>query len=156
MYYDGRGVPQDYAKAVAWYQIAAELGLAEAQCNLSVMYYDGKGVPQDYAKAAAWCQKAAEQGDALAQRNLSVMFLKKEIGENADVLYLNKRAVYWLEKAAAQNDATALYNLGCIYLDGMEGVSADRTKALDYLEKAKDLGHDEANRLYWKALLFQY
>ena len=46
MYDSGRGVRQDYTKAVQWYRKAAEQGLADAQYNLGVAYVKGKGVRQ--------------------------------------------------------------------------------------------------------------
>ena len=54
MYYNGEGVPHDYAEAVKWYRLAAAQGDAVAQYNLGVMYDNGKGVPQDHAKAMKW------------------------------------------------------------------------------------------------------
>src|SRR6185503_15918788 len=48
MYAKGRGVPQDYQKAVQWYQRSAEQGFAKAMSNLAAMYSRGKGVPKDY------------------------------------------------------------------------------------------------------------
>ena len=41
MYFNGRGVAQDDAEAVAWYRRGAEQGFANAQYNLGVMY-DGR------------------------------------------------------------------------------------------------------------------
>ena len=38
MYDNGRGVTQDYAEALKWYRLAAELGLADAQTWLGLMY----------------------------------------------------------------------------------------------------------------------
>jgi TPR repeat protein len=58
LYEKGQGVPQDYAKAAAWYEKAAEQGYAGAQCNLSSLYENGRGVLQDYTKAAEWFEKA--------------------------------------------------------------------------------------------------
>jgi hypothetical protein len=77
-YYQGQGVPQDYAKAVEWYSKAAAQGYAPAQCNLGFCYSRGQGVPQDNAKAAEWYRKAAEQGHALAQCNLGVCYRSEE------------------------------------------------------------------------------
>jgi TPR repeat protein len=37
LYEGGIGVPQSYAKAVAWYQKAADQGNANAQENLSIL-----------------------------------------------------------------------------------------------------------------------
>ena len=54
MYAEGRGVPQDYVEAAAWFRRSAEQGDAEAQFNLGLMYDQGRGVPQDDAEAIAW------------------------------------------------------------------------------------------------------
>ena len=51
MHTNGEGVGQDYAKAVEWYQKAAQQGSAQAQFNLGISYKDGRGVRQDYSKA---------------------------------------------------------------------------------------------------------
>ncbi len=76
LYYHGKGVPEDDAKAVKWFRKAAEQGNAGAQYNLGVMYDKGLGVPQDHAEAVKWFRKAAEQGDADAQNNLGLMYGK--------------------------------------------------------------------------------
>ena len=62
MYFDGKGVPQDYAEAVKWYRKAAEQGAWAAQFQLGAMYDTGNGVPQDYAEAVKWYRKAATKG----------------------------------------------------------------------------------------------
>src|SRR5690348_16870237 len=54
-FYDtGRGVPQDYAQAYAWYRRAADQGDATAQFNLGMLYNNGLGVPKDPAQAITW------------------------------------------------------------------------------------------------------
>ncbi|WP_332923531.1 tetratricopeptide repeat protein [Candidatus Puniceispirillum sp.] len=69
MYYNGIGAPQDYAKALKWYRLAAEKGLAAAQYNLGIMYGRGEGVPQDDVRAHMWGNlaraKGVENADAL-------------------------------------------------------------------------------------------
>ncbi len=70
MYGNGRGVKQDYFKAVNWYRKAAEQGHADAQLNLGYMYEKGRGVKQDDFEAVKWYRQAAEQGNAKAQFNL--------------------------------------------------------------------------------------
>jgi TPR repeat protein len=60
MYFNGRGVPQDYKEAIRLYRLSAEQGYAEAQYNLGVMYADGQGVAEDYAEAIKWLKLAAE------------------------------------------------------------------------------------------------
>ena len=76
MYYNGRGVLQDYEEAVFWYRLAAEQGNARAQYNLGVMYANGRGLLQDNVVAHTWYNiasangfaKAGERRDALAAR----------------------------------------------------------------------------------------
>ncbi|WP_373874001.1 tetratricopeptide repeat protein, partial [Aeromonas caviae] len=63
MYYDGRGVPQDYKQSVMWFRKAAEQGDMDAQYNLGHMYHGGRGVPQDYKQAYAWASTAAANGE---------------------------------------------------------------------------------------------
>ena len=48
MYDSGRGVRQDYTKAVQWYRKAAEQGNVEAQHNLGAVYVNGQGVHQNH------------------------------------------------------------------------------------------------------------
>ena len=45
---------QDQAEAVRLYRLAANHGIAGAQCRLGVMYAEGRGVPQDDAEAVRW------------------------------------------------------------------------------------------------------
>ena len=59
MYWDGRGIPQDYPEALRWYRLAAEQGYAPAQHNLGSMYVNGAGLPQDYVEAHMWFNLAA-------------------------------------------------------------------------------------------------
>lgn len=56
----------DYTKAVEYYQMAAEQGLAQAQNYFGYCYYNGKGVEQNYTEAVKWYRKAAGQGDVMA------------------------------------------------------------------------------------------
>jgi TPR repeat protein len=100
MYHNGEGVPQDYAEAVRWYQLAAEQGLDLAQHRLGDMYATGKGVPKDYAEAVRWYQLAAEQGNPDAQHNLGVMYANGE-----GVLQDYAIAHMWLNIASANGDA---------------------------------------------------
>ena len=62
MYDVGRGVPEDPARAVSWYQQSAERGHAAAQFNLGLMYASGRGIEQDAGQARYWLAQAAGQG----------------------------------------------------------------------------------------------
>ena len=69
MYYNGRGVSQDYKEAVKWYMKAAEQGIASAQSDLGLMYANGEGVPQDYVQAHMWFNIAGANGVAGASES---------------------------------------------------------------------------------------
>ena len=73
MYFVGKGVPNDYAKAVYLLRKAAEQGHAGAQYNLGMIYAKGEGVPEDYVRAYAWTSVAAAQGIENAQKNKGVI-----------------------------------------------------------------------------------
>lgn len=123
MYYQGRGVPQDYSKAVHWYKKAAALGQVDAQYELGTIYDLAQIVPQDYKQAVYWYKKAAEQGDADAQSNLGIMY-RQGLGVPQDY----SQALRWYKKAAEQGQVNAQYNLGLMYSKGL-GVPKDYSKA---------------------------
>ena len=105
MYHKGKGVPQNYAKAVVWYRKAAEQGLSRAQTNLGVMYSEGQGVPEDHAVAVDWFRKAAEQGSAEAQHNLGLMY-----GRGQGVSQDWAEAYVWESLAATSGHKNAIVN----------------------------------------------
>ena len=134
MYYNGQGVPKDYAQALRWYRLAAEQGDAYAQYNLGDMYGNGQGVPKDYAQAMRWYRLAAEQGDAAAQYNLGVMYAK---GQGVPKDYA--QAMRWFRLAAEQGDAYAQFNLGTMYAKG-HGVPQDYAEAGRWYRLAAEQG----------------
>ncbi len=138
MYAKGEGVPEDFAKAMEWYQKSADQGNSMAQHGIAYMYHIGKGVPKDFAKAITWYQKAAAQGNADAQINLAVMY---RIGKG--VPKDDAKAVEWYQKAAAQGDKLAQDSLGGMYRYGL-GVQKDDAKAVEWYQKAAAQGYVEA------------
>lgn len=73
-YDNGRGVAQNYAKAVEWYTKAAEQGHRKAQLNLGVSYFIGQGVERNTEKAKQLWKKAAAQGFQPAKDALKEFF----------------------------------------------------------------------------------
>jgi TPR repeat protein len=59
MYEYGRGMPQNFVLAAAWYSRAAEQGDPTGQYLLGLMYDKGRGVPQDAVLAHKWLILAA-------------------------------------------------------------------------------------------------
>ena len=74
-YWRGNGIPdpEDAAKAVRWFRLAAEQGMASAQLELGQMYANGEGVRENDAEAVRWYRLAAEQGYSVAQLLLGRM-----------------------------------------------------------------------------------
>lgn len=142
-YYYGRGVEQNYHKAVQYYQKDAEKGDASAQNNLGNCYYYGKGVEQNYQKAVQWYQKAAEQGNVRAQCNLGGCY---DAGRGI-IRDIDKK-VQWYQKAANQGDAEGQYLLGLHYFfanaEDEEHRCINKQKATEWFQKAACQGNVEA------------
>ncbi len=117
MYAEGKGVPQDHARAFQLYTEAAEKDHVPAQYNLANQYATGEGVAQDFGKAEFWWTKAAQRGLMPAQENLGNLYYHGAAGEKNAAL-----ARKWLTLAAAQGSAAAKATLA--RLDAEEGPSA--------------------------------
>lgn len=57
LYFEGKGVTQNYKEAAKWYRKLAEQGHFIAQHSLAMMYHKGQGVERDKKKAAQWYRK---------------------------------------------------------------------------------------------------
>ena len=68
------GAEQEQAEAIQLYQLAAEQGIAGAQCRLGVMYAEGRGVEKDQMQSVRWFQLAAAQGEPEAQAALGLAY----------------------------------------------------------------------------------
>lgn len=126
----GRGVPQDFAAAAAWYTKAASQGNVVAQTVLASFYMRGNGVAQDDVAAVQWYRRAAEQGHAPAQSSLGFLLENGRGGPKDE-----PQAVQWYRKAAVQGDAVALANLGSMAEEG-RGLPRDDVLAGALLSRA--------------------
>lgn len=84
MYYNGKGVTQDFKEAVKWYRSSATQGNASAQVNLGAMYYEGNGVAEDFIRAYIWLSIAAAKGNTDAAKlrdDLSKYMIDKQVVE---------------------------------------------------------------------------
>lgn len=121
--YELRG-GKDYAKAMAWDRIAADLGNPRGYTNMGILYYNGWGVEQDMETAISYFTAATEQGDMKGPRYLGLSYEAVEDYENAAKYY---------EMAYNTGDITGGEKLARLYLDGM-GVEQDAAKALEIYE----------------------
>ncbi len=141
LYWQGRGVPQDFAEAARWFQLAAKQGYAKAQAALGDLYLVGWGVPRDNRAAQIWFRKAAEQGVARAQNKLGILYLKGQGAPPDDSL-----AAAWFAQAAEHGDHDAQANLATLYEAG-RGVARDLTHA--YMWRL--LSYSSESRFLWRA-----
>ena len=94
MYYEDKGVEQNFEEAFQWIKKAANQGYAKAQYNLALMYYEGEGVEQNFEEAFQWIKKAAEQGYVPAQSQLALMYYEdKGVEQNFE------EAFQWIKKS---------------------------------------------------------
>ena len=64
---------RNYTGAAAWWKLAAQDGLHDAQFNLALALEHGMGVDEDQVEARFWYQQAVDQGDPPAMYNLGSM-----------------------------------------------------------------------------------
>jgi TPR repeat protein len=145
MYDNGDGVQENDKTAVKWYTLAAEQGLDQAQSNLGLMYENGIGVQENHEIAVKWYTLAAEQGLDQAQSNLGFMYYN---GKGVTQDY--ETSAKWYALAAEQGNSKAKENLSILLLViGKEIFSSepdghDCSGAIDYFEKAQEVGNEEA------------
>jgi hypothetical protein len=97
LYYQGKGVPQDFGEAARWFHKAANRDEPYAEFFLGMMYSSGKGVPQNYESAAWWYRKSAAQGTPEAQANLGSLYYAGQ-GVPQDLV----EAYKWLDLAVSR------------------------------------------------------
>jgi TPR repeat protein len=96
MYETGRGLPQDYMLAVAWYRRAAEQGYPPAQHLLGMMYNKGQGVAENYVVAHKWLNLAA--AGARAREREYFLRIRDAVGFKMTVAQITEaqwRARHW-------------------------------------------------------------
>jgi len=157
------------SKAVECYQLAAEAGLAGAQCALGRLYKNGGFLPRDPLKSQQWYARAADQGWPEALLALSQLLDSdtaaltfdycRRAAEGGDVqamLALAKKleqgtgcvrdlfqAFYWYEKAARAGNIEAACSAGVALFKGI-GVKKDLEAAVIWLTKAAEEGDARA------------
>ena len=93
MYVNGRGVPQDYEKAIEWFTKSAVQGFARAQFNLGWMYAKGKGLMQNYKKAYMWFNLASHNGSSEGQKSRDIMAKKLSSQDLIEAQKMTKRCL---------------------------------------------------------------
>lgn len=139
-YAEGRGVKQNLAEAVTWYQRAAMQGLAVAQYRLATLQERGMGLKADPARARVWYQRAAEQGNLKAMHNLAVLNASPSNGTPD----YDTAAKHFAE-AAERGLADSQYNLAILAESGL-GMQKDLVAAYKWYTLAAKAGDQDAQR----------
>lgn len=77
LYYHGKGLPQDYAMALAWYEKAVEKGDPAGMFNLASMFDRGDGVTRSPQTAARHLLAAARGGITRARGDMDGDMLRR-------------------------------------------------------------------------------
>lgn len=134
IYEGGYGVPQDFAKAVEWYRLAADAGDREAQFALGMLYMQGRGAAQNRALGADYIEKAANQGQVDAMYNLGLLLMEGSLRPSDP-----RRAAQLLAAAAESGSPDAQYALAQLYAVGI-GVRKDESLAVQWFASAARMG----------------
>jgi TPR repeat protein len=144
LYEYGKGIEQDYSKAMHWYKLAAKSGLFKAEYSIALLYEKGRGVELDYVLASEWYQKAADKGDPWSQTNLAFLY-----SHGRGVKQSDKTANELYRKAAEQGHFQAQFNLGARYASG-RGTTVDLPEAHYWFQRsrlgASALNQERANK----------
>jgi localization factor PodJL len=135
---EGKGVAEDRAKAVLWFQRAAMRGHGPSQFQLGLCFERGSGVAIDAERAKAWYHRAAEQGVVRAMHNLAVLTIGPDqaAGDYA-------AAARWFGEAAARGLIDSQFNLAVLYENGL-GVARNLQTAYQWYALAARAGDKEA------------
>ncbi len=133
-----RNISSEKNKCVEWYEKAKDRGNTESMYHLACMYRDGIIVVQDKNKALELFKIASENGHEKARFFLGAYHFSGEFGINID----KDKAIELWQEASELNHEVAT-NIAICYRDGLF-VEKDTKKAVEYFEKAYELGSMEA------------
>jgi TPR repeat protein len=156
MYLDGIGVEQDFIQAYILFSESRDLdhNIAENIFQVPIDYRKTSDI--DYNKVASMFALVCKHNMCSLEYNLGYHY------EHEDTYYDYNSFMYsttasldlskaWYETAALKGDPKAQYRLGLMYESG-RGVPQDWVQALEYCEKARNLGNTDATyklaRLY--------
>lgn len=125
------GVRKNVPQAIALWEIAANLGDAEAANGLGLIYHHGRpGIEVNGQLARAYYNDGLRWGYAAAAVNLGVMMHDGAAGVAVD----GPAARDCYQMASNLDDGVAANNLGLLYLHGAPGVPANGVYAMEHFE----------------------
>ena len=139
LYDSGKGVEQNYFKAIKWYQAAVNQNHKGAQYALAKIYISLEE-PEKIDKGIKMLEKLAEEEHDMAQYSLGKIYADREAGK-----YDIEKAIPWFNKSASHGNQFAQYQIGKRYLWGKE-VPKDEELGKYWLNKSKEQGNKYAKK----------
>ena len=149
-------VMQDVPSGIEWIKKAAEQSLGMAECTLAAFYVQGVGVEKDLAKAKELCERALEHGGLPQEMEDDAKALLENLkgvpsvacsdcqGMNPGASDSEKAEFKVLIKTACEGDSDSQYSLAVAFALGRRGAVKDRSRAVEWYEKAANAGKVEA------------
>ena len=146
--YSGKGIDEDYERAVKLWAETAAAGDLEAKYYLADYYYTGRGIfnsGKDQDKALKVWNEAAKAGNVSSMLRLGTLYAKGSgmFGSGKDVA----KATFYLSKAIDSGSRDAMKVLGEMLLDSDS--DKEKAKGKEWLEKAKSAPANTNPNLKW-------
>jgi|SRR5579872_5172051 len=90
LFYDGRGIPQDFERAAKWFEKSADQGYVSAERNLGELYFAGKGVKRDYVQSYKWFSICAAAGNDTCAEHRDIVAKKLSASKLAEAQRLTR------------------------------------------------------------------
>ena len=139
-FFEGKGIPQDKAQAIAWWTKAAKLGDAQSQYNLGKCHEYGEGIPRNMAEAQRWYAEAEKP------RNGQPSSYVKQATSNDDPTKGMTSEIKAIYDKARSGDVDAELKIAFCYYDG-DGVTRNHNEARRWFAQAAEHGNETARRL---------
>lgn len=147
MYFYGRGMAINQAKALELYKKAAALDSVYGFFNVGFLYWNGPEEIQDPEQALQYLKKAAQMGYTYALSFIGDIY---RTGPEELIDYAEAKRYY--QKGVDVNEINAIKGMALLYLLG-QGVTQNNAMGAFYLKKAADKGNAWAmyhlGRLYY-------
>ena len=148
LYYIGRELKQDYAKAIDLFKEASERGNIAATFNLGIIYAKGRGVEIDEKKAFEYYKKAAFGGLPQAQYNYALWLREGRVEDPKPV-----EAMEWFKVSSNKNFDRSLIELAKGYENGTAG-RRDYREAVKLYRRARANEDNRDNSPYFNSTFY--
>ena len=148
LYYIGRGLKQDYSKAIELFKEASERGNIAATFNLGVIYAKGRGVEIDEKRAFEYYKTAAFAGLPQAQFNYAVWLREGRVEDPNPI-----EAMEWFKVSSNKNFDRSLIELAKGYENGTAG-RRDYREAVKLYRRARANEDNRDNSPYFNSTFY--